>query len=96
MNYADLFRVTLPETVLEIAALLVLVVDLGIVRKAASLLPLSSASWAAVLPSGRCQSREMSDSLTARETILLFSALAATSRPRKWASSFLPHLHFCC
>lgn len=35
MNYADLFRVTLPETVLEIAALLVLVVDLGVVRKAA-------------------------------------------------------------
>ena len=29
MNYADLFRVTLPETALEIAALLVLVVDLG-------------------------------------------------------------------
>jgi NADH-quinone oxidoreductase subunit N len=35
MNYEDLFRVTLPETVLEIAALLVLVVDLGVVRKAA-------------------------------------------------------------
>ena len=35
MNYADLFRATLPETVLEIAALLVLVVDLGILRKAA-------------------------------------------------------------
>jgi len=35
MNYADLFRVTLPETVLEIAALLVLVVDLGFLRKAA-------------------------------------------------------------
>jgi NADH-quinone oxidoreductase subunit N len=35
MNYADLFRAMLPETVLEIAALLVLVVDLGIVRKAA-------------------------------------------------------------
>jgi len=35
MNYVDLFRVTLPETVLEIAALLVLVVDLGVVRKAA-------------------------------------------------------------
>ena len=34
MNYADLFRVTLPETVLEIAALLVLVVDLGFLRKA--------------------------------------------------------------
>jgi NADH-quinone oxidoreductase subunit N len=35
MNYADLFRVTLPETVLEVAALLVLVVDLGLLRKAA-------------------------------------------------------------
>jgi len=35
MNYADLFRVTLPETILEIAALLVLVVDLGLLRKAA-------------------------------------------------------------
>jgi len=35
MNYADLFRVTLPETALEIAALLVLVVDLGLLRKAA-------------------------------------------------------------
>jgi hypothetical protein len=30
MNYADLFRVTLPETALEVAALLVLVVDLGL------------------------------------------------------------------
>jgi NADH-quinone oxidoreductase subunit N len=35
MNYADLFRVTLPETMLEVAALLVLVVDLGMLRKAA-------------------------------------------------------------
>jgi len=35
MNYADLFRVTLPETALEIAALLVLVVDLVFMRKAA-------------------------------------------------------------
>ena len=34
MNYADLFRVTLPETVLELAALLVLVVDLAFLRKA--------------------------------------------------------------
>ncbi len=34
MNYADLFRVTLPETALEVAALLVLVVDLGLLRKA--------------------------------------------------------------
>lgn len=34
MNYANLFLVTLPETVLEVAALLVLVVDLGFLRKA--------------------------------------------------------------
>jgi NADH-quinone oxidoreductase subunit N len=35
MNYFDLFRVTLPETMLELAALLVLIVDLGFLRKAA-------------------------------------------------------------
>jgi NADH-quinone oxidoreductase subunit N len=35
MNYADLFRVTLPETGLEVAALVVLIVDLGFLRKAA-------------------------------------------------------------
>ena len=36
MNYAALFRATLPETALEIAALLVLVIDLGFLRKAAA------------------------------------------------------------
>ena len=35
MNYTDLFRVTLPETALEVAALLVLLVDLGLLRNAA-------------------------------------------------------------
>jgi NADH-quinone oxidoreductase subunit N len=35
MNYADLFRVTLPETALESAALLALVVDLVFLRKTA-------------------------------------------------------------
>ena len=35
MNYVDLFRATLPETALEIAALLVLFVDLGFLRNAA-------------------------------------------------------------
>ncbi len=35
MNYLDLFLATLPETVLEIAVLLVLVVDLGLLRHAA-------------------------------------------------------------
>lgn len=34
MNYADLFRVTLPETALEIAAVVVLVIDLAFLRKA--------------------------------------------------------------
>jgi NADH-quinone oxidoreductase subunit N len=34
VNYADLFRVTMPETALELAALLVLAVDLGLLRKA--------------------------------------------------------------
>ena len=35
MNYSDLFRATLPETALEVAALAVLVFDLGFLRKAA-------------------------------------------------------------
>ncbi len=35
MNYGDLFLATLPETVLEVAALVVLVADLGFLRKAA-------------------------------------------------------------
>ena len=35
MNYTNLFLVTLPETALEVAALLVLVVDLAFLRKAA-------------------------------------------------------------
>jgi NADH-quinone oxidoreductase subunit N len=35
MNYADLFRATLPETVLEAAALLLLFIDLGFLRRAA-------------------------------------------------------------
>ena len=35
MNYYDLFRATLPETVLECAALLVLLADLAALRNAA-------------------------------------------------------------
>ncbi|HEV2136135.1 MAG TPA: NADH-quinone oxidoreductase subunit N [Terracidiphilus sp.] len=34
MNYAELFRATLPETVLEIASLVVLVIDFAFLRKA--------------------------------------------------------------
>lgn len=33
MNYANLFQITLPETILEIVSLLVLIVDLGLLRK---------------------------------------------------------------
>ena len=52
MNYADLFRVTLPETALEIAALLVLVVDLGFLRKAALQTRVMSAVLLGVLGCG--------------------------------------------
>ncbi|MGB8030895.1 MAG: NADH-quinone oxidoreductase subunit N [Terracidiphilus sp.] len=44
MNYAALFRATLPETALEIAALLVLVVDLGFLRKAANTTRIAAAA----------------------------------------------------
>ncbi len=63
MNYADLFRVTLPETMLEIAALLVLVVDLSFLRKAALNLRepglRSSALPVAARRFGRCSFRAM-------------------------------------
>lgn len=49
MNYADLFRVTLPETVLEVAALLVLVVDLAFLRKAVLKTRIASATALGVL-----------------------------------------------
>jgi NADH-quinone oxidoreductase subunit N len=52
MNYADLFRVTLPETALEIAALLILVVDLGFLRKAALLTREMSAALLGVIGCG--------------------------------------------
>ncbi|KAA6457912.1 NADH-quinone oxidoreductase subunit N [Acidobacteria bacterium AB60] len=52
MNYADLFRITLPETALEVAALLVLVVDLGFMRKAALALRTATATVLGVLGCG--------------------------------------------
>jgi NADH-quinone oxidoreductase subunit N len=52
MNYADLFRMTLPETALEIAALLVLVVDLGLLRKAALQVRVAVAAVLGVLGCG--------------------------------------------
>jgi NADH-quinone oxidoreductase subunit N len=53
LSYAALFRATLPETVLEIAALLVIVVDLGFLRKAT--LPIRTA-FAAVIGVAGCLS----------------------------------------
>ncbi|MGP8225541.1 MAG: NADH-quinone oxidoreductase subunit N [Terracidiphilus sp.] len=46
--YSDLFRATLPETALEIAALLVLVADLGFLRKAALKLRIAVAAFLGV------------------------------------------------
>jgi NADH-quinone oxidoreductase subunit N len=52
MNYADLFRVTLPETALDAAALLVLVIDLGFLRKAVLQTRIMSAVLIGVLGCG--------------------------------------------
>jgi NADH-quinone oxidoreductase subunit N len=49
MNYFELFRVTLPETALEIAALLVLVVDLLFLNKAALKVRVASAAMLGVV-----------------------------------------------
>jgi len=49
MNYVDLFRVVLPETALEIAALLVLIVDLGFLRRAAAKARIAAAALVGVL-----------------------------------------------
>src|SRR5580698_3873547 len=51
LSYAALFRATLPETALEIAALLVIVVDLGFLRKAT--LPIRTA-FAAIIGVAGC------------------------------------------
>lgn len=52
MNYAELFRITLPETILEITALVVLVVDLGLLRKAALHVRLGVAALLGVIGCG--------------------------------------------
>lgn len=49
MNYAALFRATLPETALELAALLVLVVDLAFLRKATQRMRTASATALGVI-----------------------------------------------
>ncbi|HVZ85190.1 MAG TPA: NADH-quinone oxidoreductase subunit N [Terracidiphilus sp.] len=52
MNYAELFRLTLPETALEVTALLVLVIDLGLLRKAALNLRIGVAALLGVIGCG--------------------------------------------
>ena len=49
MNYIQLFRATLPETFLEIATLLVLIVDLGFLRKATSATRTASAAFLGII-----------------------------------------------
>jgi NADH-quinone oxidoreductase subunit N len=48
INYADLFRITLPETMLEVVSLLVLIVDLAWLRKAGRAARMGTASWLGV------------------------------------------------
>jgi hypothetical protein len=46
MNYGNLFFITLPETILEVVSLLVLIVDLGLLRKSAQATDGAAACWA--------------------------------------------------
>jgi NADH-quinone oxidoreductase subunit N len=52
MNYADLLRVTMPETVLEVTALVVLLVDLGLLRKSSVRLRIAAAAVLGILGCG--------------------------------------------
>ena len=49
MNYANLFTLTLPETILEIVSLLVLIIDLGLLRKSTQAARMSAACVSGVL-----------------------------------------------
>ncbi len=52
MNYADLFRVTMPETALEVAALVVLFVDLGFLRKSGLRMRIAASATLGILGCG--------------------------------------------
>ncbi|HEY1805219.1 MAG TPA: NADH-quinone oxidoreductase subunit N [Terracidiphilus sp.] len=52
MSYLDLFGATLPETVLEIAALAVLILDLGVLRKTANTTRIAVAAFIGVTGCG--------------------------------------------
>jgi len=49
MNYGELFTITLPETILEVVSLLILVVDLGWLRKRSQSVRMATANVLAVL-----------------------------------------------
>jgi len=51
MNYGDLFTITLPETILEVVSLLILIVDLGWLRKSAQSVRMATANVLGVLGS---------------------------------------------
>ena len=48
MNYSGLFQITLPETILEVVSLLVLIVDLGLLRKSAQAVRMATACMLSV------------------------------------------------
>jgi len=52
MNYANLFTLTLPETILEVVSLLILIVDLGLLRKSTHAARMTAASVLGVLGCG--------------------------------------------
>ena len=91
MNYADLFRMTLPETALEVAALVVLVVDLAFLRKAArAVCALPSrrcwACWGAARRLWRCRFRCRADFSVPGSGELLLAA--GGSRPWRRSESW--------
>jgi NADH-quinone oxidoreductase subunit N len=49
VNYGDLFTITLPETILEVVSLLILVVDLGWLRKSSQSMRMATANVLGVL-----------------------------------------------
>ncbi len=51
VNYANLWNISLPETILEVVSLIVLVVDLGFLRKATQSVRMAAACWIGVLGS---------------------------------------------
>ena len=51
MNYGNLFAITLPETILEVVSLLVLILDLGWLRKSAQSTRMAAACWLGVVGS---------------------------------------------